>query len=321
MPGANQSTGARHEEAGELTAHCPVCLCQHGKPFATVFDRVLKRPEELWEIQRCQSCGFGWTTPSLSEDEIKHYYPPTYHGDTVHTIEAFLSGKLQKSRSWRGETEKRDLVERFVGRGRILDVGCGDGKFLWALDSRKWDRSGVEFAEQTVQLVRGKIRDISFIEGDIFSHQLGEGSFDVITFWHVLEHLPRSREVLKRVHQLLRPGGWLFISLPNFDSLQARLFQRHWYAFDDVPRHLYHFAPGPLEILLKERDLTVYKHVFFSPKVNFHCLKYSLINWSEARFGSRLPYYILKPLLMVFPLVEKLSGRYGMLTTISRRED
>ena len=300
---------------------CPACFCQQWELFTTAVDRVLPRPEESWEIQRCQDCGFGLTTPVLSEERIKQYYPSTYHGDTVQTIEAFLSGELQQSRSWKGEKEKVDLVQQFVDKGRILDVGCADGKFLWALDPEKWDRTGVEFAEQTVRLVNDKIPDLTLIEGDLFSDKLPENSFDVITFWHVLEHLPRPRAVLERTHKLLRPGGWLFISLPNFDSLQARLFQRHWYAFDDVPRHLYHFAPRPLDILLKENGLKVCKHMFFSPTVNFHCLKYSLINWSEAHFGSRLPYYMFKPLLMVFPLLERFSGKWGMLTTLSRRDD
>ena len=300
---------------------CPICFCQQWELFTTAVDRVLLRPGESWEIQRCQDCGFGLTTPVLSEEKIKHYYPSTYHGDTVRTIEAFLSGKLQRSRSWKGEKEKVDLVQRFVDKGRILDVGCADGKFLWALDPEKWDRTGVEFAEQTVRLVNDKIPDLTLIEGDLFSDKLPENSFDVITFWHVLEHLPQPRAVLERTQKLLRPGGWLFISLPNFDSLQARLFQRHWYAFDDVPRHLYHFSPRPLALLLKENGLKVCKHVFFSSRVNFHCLKYSLINWSEAHFGSRFPYYMFKPLLMVFPLLERLSGKWGMLTTISRRDD
>ncbi len=299
---------------------CPVCFGQQWELFTTAVDRFFLRPEESWEIQRCQECGFGWTTPVLSEQEIKAYYPPTYHGDTVRTIEAFLSGELQRSRSWKGEEEKVDLVQRFVDKGRILDVGCADGKFLWALDPEKWDRTGVDFAEPTVRLVKEKIRDLTLIEGDLFSDKLPENSFDVITFWHVLEHLPQPRAVLERTHRLLRPGGWLFISLPNFNSLQARLFQRHWYSFD-VPRHLYHFAPRPLNLLLEETGLKVRKHIFFSPRVNFHSLKYSLINWSEAQFGSRLPYYILKPLLMVFPLLERFSGMWGNLTTISRRED
>ena len=298
--------------------HCPVCSSSRGKYFTSAFDRVLNRPEQMWTIHRCLDCGFGWTEPALRDEEIKQHYPSTYLGDTRRTLDEFLSGRLQQSRSWKKEVEKVDLVQRFVSSGRILDVGCGDGKFLWALDSQQWDRTGVEFSEETVRLVNEKIDDVKLFEGDIFSAELKEGSFDVVTFWHVLEHLPRPQEVLERVRRLLSPGGWIFISLPNFNSVQARLFRRYWYAFDDVPRHLYHFAPRPLEILLREMDFQEPQHLFFSPIVNIHCLKYSLIKWSEAYFGSRVPYYLLKPLLMIFPFLERATGRYGMLTTVAR---
>ncbi len=300
---------------------CPVCSSSQGELFTSAFDRVLNRPEQPWRIQRCPDCGFGWTEPPLRDEEIKQHYPPTYLGDSRRTVEEFLAGRLQQSRSWKKEVEKVDLVQRFVSGGRILDVGCGDGKFLWALDARRWDRAGVEFSEDTVRLVNRKIDDLKLIEGDIFSPELPEGSFDVVTFWHVLEHLPRPQQVLERVQRLLAPGGRVFISLPNFDSLQARLFRRYWYAFDDVPRHLYHFAPLPLERLLREKGFEEPEHRFFSSIVNIHCLKYSLINWSEAYFGSRLPYYLLKPLLMMVPLLERITGRYGMLTTVARRVD
>ena len=299
--------------------HCPVCSSNQGELFTTAFDRVLNRPQQMWRIHRCLACGFGWTEPALADEEIKQHYPPTYLGDTERTLDEFLSGRLQQSRSWKKEAEKVELVQRFVSGGRILDVGCGDGKFLWALDSRRWERAGGEFSEETVRLVNSRIPDLKLLEGDIFSSALREGTFDVVTFWHVLEHLPRPQEVLERVRKLLSPGGWVFISLPNFDSLQARLFRRYWYAFDDVPRHLYHFAPRPLDLLLGENGFQEARHRFFSPIVNIHCLKYSLINWSEACFGNRLPYYMLKPLLMGVPFLERVTGRYGMLTTIARR--
>ena len=299
--------------------HCPVCSSSRAELFTSAFDRVLNRPEQIWRIHRCLDCGFGWTETALSDEEIKQHYPPTYLGDTQRTLDEFLSGRLQQSRSWKKEVEKVDLVQRLVPGGRILDVGCGDGKFLWALDSGRWDRTGVEFSEETVRLVNGRIEDLKLIEGDIFSGELQEDSFDVVTFWHVLEHLPRPREVLERVRDLLSPGGWVFISLPNFNSWQARLFRRYWYAFDDVPRHLYHFAPRPLEILLREKNFQEPAHRFFSRIVNIHCLKYSLINWSEAYCGNRLPYYALKPLLMIFPFLERVTGRYGMLTSVARR--
>lgn len=299
--------------------YCLICSSSQGELFTTAFDRVLNRPDQIWRIHRCSKCGFGWTEPTLDDQQIKQYYPPTYMGDTQRTVDQFLSGRLQKSRSWRKEVEKVDLVQSFVPGGRILDVGCGDGKFLWAMDDKKWDKTGVEFSETTVQIVNERIDDLKLIEGDIFSNELTGNSFDVVTFWHVLEHLPRPNEVLNRVWELLSPGGLVFISLPNLDSLQASWFRRYWYAFDDVPRHIYHFAPGPLERVLQETGFQKLEHRFFSTIVNVHCLKYSLINWSEDFCGNRLPYYVLKPLLMTFPMMERLTGRYGMLTTVARR--
>ena len=298
---------------------CPVCACPNWKLFTTSFDRLFNRPERMWEVRRCEDCGLGWTSLPLPEEELVHHYPPAYLGDTAHTIEAFLSGTLQRSRSWRRETEKIALLERYLSGGHILDVGCGEGKFLWGLDTKKWQRTGVDFSEEALRLVKAKIHDITLLEGTIYSPQLQANKFDVITFWHVLEHLPDPMKVLERAYQLLRPGGWLIISVPNFASLQAHLFGRHWYAID-VPRHLYHFAPGPLEILLKKVDLRVHEHLFFSPMANIHSLKYSLIYWSESYFGNRLPYYLLKPLLFAFPLLERWNGKYGMLTTIARKD-
>ena len=299
---------------------CPVCFGRDWRLFANAFDRLLNRPGQVWQIRRCQGCGFGWTAPPLDVEEIAGHYPNTYHGDTSRTIEEFLSGRLQKSRSWRQELEKVELVERDVQSGRILDVGCGDGKFLWALDRGRWERFGVEFSQGTVDLVRGRIQDLNLMAGDIFEERLGEGTFDVVTFWHVLEHLPFPERVLERTRDLLKPEGRVFISSPNLDSLQARLFGRFWYAFDDVPRHLHHFTPRALEILLERAGFRVDGHLFFSKIINFHCLKHSLVNWSEDSWNSRLPYYLLKPLLFVFPPAEYLSGRYGIMTSVGRKE-
>jgi len=70
-----------------------------------------------------------WTEPALRDEEIKQHYPPNYLGDTERTLDEFLSGRLQRSRSWKKEAEKVDLVQRFVSGGRILDVGCGWSAF------------------------------------------------------------------------------------------------------------------------------------------------------------------------------------------------
>ncbi len=298
-------------------SECPICLGRDAALFCVAVDRVRPAPNEMWRVIRCRGCGFGWTEPLLSGSELSNYYPSTYLGEIEARIGEFLSGELQRSRSWRGEREKVQLVERYAARGRILDVGCGDGKFLWALPPDRYERAGIERSSETVNLVRRRIQDLDLIAGDIHSRSLEPRRYDVITFWHVFEHLQEPALVLRRVGELLRPGGWLFISLPCIDSVQARLFRRFWYGFDDVPRHLHHFSEASLNLLLAKAGFRVVEHLLFSPLVNFHSLKHSLLNWNGERFRSRAPYYLLKPLLPCLQVIERVTGRYGIRTVIA----
>jgi len=301
-------------------ANCRICRSSNVEHFCTVFDRVLNTTGASWHILRCKDCGFGWTFPPLPVDQIASYYPPAYLGDVAKSLEEYLSGELYGSRSWRGESEKVRLVERYIKGGRILDVGCGAGQFLWALDSKRWEKTGVELSRDTVELVRSRLPSLRLVMGDIYSSELPEAFFDAVTFWHALEHLPDPEAVLGRAAALLRPNGWLIVSLPNLASFQAKLFREYWYPFDDVPRHLYHFSGRALDLLFERTGLQTRKRLLFSPLVNFHSLKHSLIHWSEDRFHSRVPYYALKPLLFLIPLLERPTGSYGMLTAIARKD-
>ncbi len=302
-------------------ADCPVCSSSNVELFCTAYDRVLQMTSERWQILRCTACGFGWTFPPLPVERIPSYYPPTYLGDIEKSLEEYLSGNLQGSRSWRGEIEKTRLVERFVSGGRILDVGCGGGQFLWALDPDRWERIGVELSEAAVMLVRRRLSSVQLFTGDIYTNELPEGAFDAVTFWHVLEHLPDPEVVLRRAYALLRARGWLIVSLPNIASIQARLFRNCWYAFDDVPRHLHHFSERSLDLLIERAGFQLRRHLQFSPLVNFHALKHSLIYWSEEHFRTRIPYYALKPLLFLFPLLERIARSYGMLTVVAQKQE
>ena len=305
--------GSRHRGT------CPVCGTDSPYLFSTAIDRLREADGGRWRIMRCRRCGFGWTEPLIGESEIAAYYPAAYLGGIEERVHQYLRGELQKSRSWRGEMEKVRLVEGFVSGGSLLDVGCGEGKFLWALSPERWRRVGVELSAEAVHLVRSRISNIEMLPGDVFQSALNPASFDVITSWHVLEHLADPARALRRAAGLLRPGGIVVVSLPSIDSLQAALFRKHWYGFDDVPRHLHHFSRDALDLLMTGCGFKVERHLLFSEFVNFHALKHSLMNWAAGVPAGRFCYYALKPLLFGLQLLERLSGRYGIRTVVARR--
>ena len=300
-------------------SECPVCGSRSTEFFCAATDRVLPNTHRTWQVLRCTDCGFGWTSPPLPEAEIASHYPPTYLGDSRDAIAQFLSGGLAGTRSWRDQAEKVELLERFAEGGRILDVGCGDGRFLWALDPSRWRRTGVEFAAPVVELVRLHMPELDLVPGDIYAERLQESGFDVLTFWHVLEHLPDTRRVLRRSFRLLDAGGRLLVSVPNIAGLQAPLFRQDWYCFDDVPRHLHHFSGRSLRLLLEESGFGDLRFLFFSRRVAFHSLKHSARHWCEHRLGTVVPYYLLKPFFGPFQAVEQVSGRYSILTAVCRK--
>lgn len=296
-------------------ASCPLC----GNPRVSLFCRVpgQEREGRLWEIWKCEQCEYGWTLPEIDPEELAGYYPEAYLGGTRKMLAEFSAGTLQRHRSWRRETEKVELIERLLPSGRILDVGASNGSFLLALQEQGWQPSGVERIREVVELVREQHPGLDLRTGNIFSADFEPDSFDIVTFWHVFEHLPHPERVLTRVRELLKTGGRVVISVPNFASYQSHLFRAHWYAFD-VPRHLHHFSPAALEYLFTKTGFRLREHLFFSRYYNFHQLKHSLINWSEERLSSRIPYYLLKPGLFLFQWAERLGSRYGALTSIGQ---
>jgi SAM-dependent methyltransferase len=133
----------------------------------------------------------------------------------------------------------------------VLDVGCGNGGFLVQMKQMGFVVEGTEWSAQSAARVANEA-GITIHVGDLLSLNLPEQSFDLITLWHVFEHLRDPHSTLQAIHRLLKPGGRLIMSMPNAESWQARRFGPHWF-HHDPPRHLFAFGVQSLKNLL-ERD-------------------------------------------------------------------
>jgi 2-polyprenyl-3-methyl-5-hydroxy-6-metoxy-1,4-benzoquinol methylase len=142
---------------------------------------------------------------------------------------------------------KRSLVEKFHTSGKIIDIGCGTGAFLGQFDNSRWKRLGFEPDDEAREIAK-KVQGIEVNDLSVLNN-LTDAKAEVITMWHVLEHVTRINEQLSQIKKLLAKDGILVIAVPMSNSYDANYYGNYWAAYD-VPRHLYHFTKETLEQLL-----------------------------------------------------------------------
>lgn len=224
---------------------CPACFSLQTHPVFICRDYSISG--ESFGVQECEQCTLRFTTDVPPEADCGRYYDsPNYISHTNTTGD--LTGILYRAVRRFTLSEKRRILQKVTGLpiGTILDVGCGTGTFANTMRLAGWDVTGTEpnWEARQQAILRFKINALE--PEAIFG--LPEGKYDVITMWHVLEHVYPLHQYLQQLHKLLKPKGKLVIAVPNYTSTDARHYGKAWAAYD-VPRHLYHFSPLSLQKL------------------------------------------------------------------------
>ncbi len=155
--------------------------------------------------------------------------------------------------------KKLKLINSFkTDQKNLLDVGCGTGDFLLNCKTNGWKVEGVEPNNNAKNLAKSKlaINQPSVVYTDL--SEINSKQFDVITLWHVLEHVPNLSAYILNLKLLLKPNGVLVIAVPNYKSYDANYYKQFWAAFD-VPRHLWHFSKNSIQLLFSEQKMNVVK--------------------------------------------------------------
>ncbi|RKM94670.1 class I SAM-dependent methyltransferase, partial [Aquimarina sp. BL5] len=178
-----------------------------------------------------------------SEDYISHTDAKrTVFEKTYHLVKKYSLNKKVK------------LISKLhQGTGTLLDIGAGTGDFLIEANKKHWQVIGIEPNEQARALAKEKG---IVLEPD--ATKLSSNSFDIITMWHVLEHVPDLSAQIKELKRLLKPGGHLIIAVPNFKSYDALYYKSFWAAYD-VPRHLWHFSKNSMKTLFEKEGMMLEK--------------------------------------------------------------
>jgi 2-polyprenyl-3-methyl-5-hydroxy-6-metoxy-1,4-benzoquinol methylase len=165
---------------------------------------------------------------------------------------------------------KLKLINSFhTDKKKLLDVGCGTGDFLQVAKQNNWIVSGIEPNENARALANKKTNNSVFEIEQLL--KFDSESFDVITLWHVLEHLPKLNEHISILKRLLKPNGRLVIAVPNYKSFDAMYYKNFWAAYD-VPRHLWHFSQTSISKLFSKVDMIVEKTLPMKFDAYYVCL-------------------------------------------------
>lgn len=226
---------------------CPVCNHRELIPHLECEDHLVSHRK--FAVVVCPECGMGMTQDVPAPEHIGSYYKSENyisHSDTkkglvntlYHQVRALMLKRKQK------------LVEQQTdgGRGTILDIGCGTGYFLGHMKKQGWRVHGTEPDADARAIASKLLGEEVWDSPGLFD--LGPYTCDVITMWHVLEHVYELAEYLRQMHSILKSGGSLIVAVPNYTSYDAGVYQEKWAAYD-VPRHLWHFSPRAIVRLIE----------------------------------------------------------------------
>lgn len=184
------------------------------------------------------------TSPKPEDSVLEKYYESEAYISHTDAKKSLFDKAYQLVKNY-SLKKKLQLMNSFlVDEKTLLDIGCGTGDFLKVCENDGWNITGIEPNEGARNLAKNKFADYSsFYESveDLKKNETYFQKFDVITMWHVLEHVPNLDETIYNLKQFLKPKGTLVIAVPNFKSFDAEYYKEFWAAYD-VPRHLWHFS-------------------------------------------------------------------------------
>jgi len=244
---------------------CPLCDSKNIAEFLKAKDHFLTK--EQFSIWKCSKCGFVFTQGIPPVDEIGRYYQSQDYVSHSDTRKGLMNKLYHLGRSYMLK-KKHGMVRKASKGKKLLDIGTGTGYFPGYMKKKGYQVSGVEIDPKAREFAKKEFGFPVYSPEDFLKNEIKD-KFDVITLWHVLEHLDNFDLYIQRMMEHLEPGGSLVIALPNCSAFDARHYKESWAGYD-VPRHLWHFTPSTLTLLAEKYGLkiTIMKRLILDPFYN-----------------------------------------------------
>lgn len=231
------------------TYKCPWCDSDKTQIHLWLKDEFLTNEE--FQIYECLHCGLLFTEPRPDKDKIGDYYKSKEYYSHQENKKGFIP-KLYEQVKRINLKHKYQIATKGIKKGKMLDIGCGVGDSLHTAEQNGWNCMGVEPSEDAKAIARKRIK--AEIVNSEELEQLPNETFDVITMWHVLEHVDNLKWQIAQLQRLIKKEGRIVIAVPNYKSYDAKYYKDKWAAYD-VPRHLNHFNKDTIVKIFKTNGL------------------------------------------------------------------
>ena len=232
---------------------CPWCESEKAQINLWLKDEFLTK--EDFHICECLNCGLLYTMPRPDKEKIGAYYKSEAYYSHQENKKGFIPKVYERVKSINLKHKYR-LATSGMQPGKLLDIGCGVGDFLHTAETHGWECIGVEPSEDAKAIAQKRMKGMIITSEELES--FSDGAFDVITMWHVLEHVDDIKWQVAQLQRLVKPSGRVVIAVPNYKSYDGQYYKEHWAAYD-VPRHLNHFNRITLSKIFKTSGLELVK--------------------------------------------------------------
>jgi len=226
--------------------NCPICDNTNFSKSLNCKDYTVSH--KVFSIVNCKNCGFRFTNPIPKEENIGEFYKSDDYISHSNTKKGIVNKMYQTVRNLT-LVRKVNLLKKESSGKKLLDIGCGTGEFLNKCQKENYDCIGIEPSEEAKDYAEKnyglKVKSESYIAN------INNNSIDIITMWHVLEHVYHLNERINEIDRILKKDGVLIVAVPNYTSYDAQYYKKHWAAYD-LPRHLYHFSPKDIKKLFQK---------------------------------------------------------------------
>ncbi len=227
--------------------------------------------KDYYYLEECKNCGLARVRGDFSNNFLSKFYSLDYYPQGIISkiiFDLFSIVRVSK-------------ISKYKKRGDVLDIGCGDGRFLLSCKKKGYGVYGIEGSVAARQVAKSK--GIFVYSKGFLKENFKGKKFDVITLWQVLEHIDDPNVYLKKIKSILKKEGLLYIGVPNIESSQYKLFRKNWFHLD-MPRHLFAYSPKTLRGMLEKNSFKVIK-------IDHDYLEYNPLGFVQSFFNLILPVF------------------------------